>query len=163
MNQGKQPATQGVRILAQELETLVIHQAIDWLNDTDALLTELNPEPEQIQNLIAHAIQLAIDLQHHQHAQFHLLRQVIVRVDVGNTYVSISIKASALIVTELEDTDKQIVLKTNMELKRCGYAMRLIITDNNKNKTLKNQHIIHYLSKAYQCLSLTTSGKVQSI
>ena len=64
---------------------------------------------------------------------------------------------------EKENGNKRIVLKTNVELKRCGYAMRLIITDNNKNQTLKDHNLINYLSKAYQWLSLITSGQVQSI
>ncbi len=163
VNEGKQATPQGMRIPAQELETLVINQTCDWLNNTDTLINELNPEPEQIQNLIAHARKLSSDLQENKHEQTQLLLQLIDRIELGHTYVSISIKASALMVTELEDANKYILLKTHVELKRCGYAMRLIITDNNKNQTLKDQHLIHYLSKAYQWLSLIISGKVQSI
>jgi len=55
------------------------------------------------------------------------------------------------------------VLKNNIQLKRCGYAMRLIITDENKQQTLKDQNLIDHISQAYQWLSLITSGKVQSI
>ena len=56
-----------------------------------------------------------------------------------------------------------IVIKNNIQLKRCGYAMRLIITDENKNQTLKDQRLIEHISKAYQWLTLITSGKAQSI
>ena len=41
--------------------------------------------------------------------------------------------------------------------------MRLIITDENKHQTLKDQRLIDHISKAYQWLTLITSGKVQSI
>ena len=41
--------------------------------------------------------------------------------------------------------------------------MRLIITDENKKQTLKDQNLIDHISQAYQWLSLITSGKVQSI
>ena len=40
--------------------------------------------------------------------------------------------------------------------------MRLIITDENKKQTLKDQNLIDHISQAYQWLSLITSGKVQS-
>ncbi len=163
VNESKAAAPQGMRIPAQELETLVIDQTCDWLNNTDALINELNPEPEQIQNLIANASQLATALVHNKHEQYPLLRQLIDRIEVGNGYVSLSIKVSAFMLSEEENANKRIVLKTNVELKRCGYAMRLIVTDHHKNQLLKDQNLIHYLSKAYQWLSLITSGKVQSI
>ena len=163
VNEGKQATPQGMRIPAQELEILVINQICDWLNNSDALINELNPKPEQIQNLIAHANQLASNLKENKQTQYQLLRELIDRVEVGNAYVSISIKAFTLMMHDEENGGKFIQIKTNMELKRCGYAVRLIITDNNKNQTLKDQHLIHYISKAYQWLSLITSGKVQSI
>jgi hypothetical protein len=78
-------------------------------------------------------------------------------------YVSLFVKVSALAILGEEPTDKLITLKTNVQFKRCGYAMRLIITDSDKKQTLKDQNLIEHLSKAYQWLTLITSGKVQSI
>jgi hypothetical protein len=85
------------------------------------------------------------------------------RVEVGHGYVSLFVKVSALAILGEEPTDKLITLKTNVQLKRCGYAMRLIITDSDKKQILKDQNLIEHLSKAYQWLTLITSGKVQSI
>ena len=176
VNEGKASSPNGIRIPAQELETMVIHQLCDWLTDSEALIGALNPEPEQMQNLIANSAKLAVDLQENKTEQYQLLRQIVERVEVGSSYVSLSIKASALIMNvestgsstsdstdSTNSTEKFITLKTNVQLKRCGYAMRLIITDANKNQTLKDQRLIDHISKAYQWLTLITSGKVQSI
>lgn len=168
VNESKASTPNGLRFPAQELETIVIKQLCDWLTDNDAVMNALNPEPEQIQGLIADAIKLAADLQENQTGQYQLLRQIIDRVEVGSAYVSLAIKASALSMKHVESADsdsiKQIItLKNNVQLRRCGYAIRLIITDANKSQTLKDQRLIDHLSKAYQWLTLITSGKVQSI
>ena len=166
VNESKASAPNGIRIPAQELETIVINKLCDWLTNSDAIINAFNPEPEQIQNLIADSLKLAAELVNNKIEQFQLLRKILERVEVGNTYVSLSIKVAALVITNAEstdNTDKLITLKTNIQLKRCGYAMRLIITDENRNQTLKDQRLIEHLSKAYQWLTLITSGKVQSI
>lgn len=163
VNEGKAAAPNGIRMPAQELEAMVINQLCDWLTNTDAIINALNPEPEQMQNLIADTQKLATDLQENKTEQYLLLRQIIDRVEVSHDQVSMFVKVSALTIVAPEDADKLIVLKNNIQLKRCGYAMRLIITDENKQQTLKDQHLIDHISKAYQWLSLITSGKVQSI
>lgn len=163
VNEGKAAAPNGIRIPAQELESMVISQLCNWLNDTNVIIHALNPEPEQIQNLITDTQKLAINLQENKTEQYHLLRNVIERVEIGNSYVSIFIKVSALVAVDKEHADNLITLKTNIQLKRCGYAMRLIITDENKKQILKDQNLINHISQAYQWLTLITSGKMQSI
>jgi len=163
VNEGKASAPNGIRIPAQELELMIINQLCDWLTNSDAVIGALNPEPEQVQNLIADSVKLATDLQENKTEQYQLLRQIIERVEVGSTYVSLFIKAAALTIVNEESADKLITLRTNVQLKRCGYAMRLIIMDENKNQTFKDQRLIDHISKAYQWLTLITSGKVQSI
>ena len=148
---------------AQELEALVINQLYDWLTNTDAVINALNPAPEQMQNLIADTQKLATALQENKTEQYLLLRQIIDRVEVSHDQVSMFVKVSALTIVAPEDADKLIVIKNNIQLKRCGYAMRLILTDENKQQTLKDQHLIDHISKAYQWLTLITSGKAQGI
>lgn len=160
---GKVAAQHGIRMPAQELESLVINQLCDWLTNTDALMDALNPSPEQMQNLMADAHKLARDLEEHKTGQYQLLRQLLARIEVGHDHVTMFVKASALTIVAAEDTDRLIVLKNHIKLKRCGYAMRLIITDENKQQTHKDQNLIHHISQAYQWLTLITSGKVQSI
>jgi len=163
VNEGKAVVPNGIRIPAQELEALVINQLCDWLTNSDTIINALNPEPEQIQNLLADTQKLATDLEENKTEQYQLLRQIIDRVEVGHDQISIFVKVSALTRVEVEDADKLIVLKNNIQLKRCGYAMRLIITDENKKQTLKDQNLIDHISQAYQWLTLITSGKAQSI
>ena len=163
VNEGKGSAPNGLRFPAQELESMVIHQLCDWLIDTDAMINELNPKPEQVQHLIAETRKLATDLLENKHEQYGLLRQILERIELGHGYVSLFVKVSALAIQGEDRTDKLISIKTNVQLKRCGYAMRLIITDENKKQNLKDQNLIEHLSQAYQWLTLITSGKVQSI
>lgn len=160
---GKVAAPNGIRMPAQELESLVINQLCDWLTNTDAMMNALNPAPEQIQNLLADTQKLARDLEENKTEQYQLLRQIVERVEVGHDHVNVLIKVSALTIVEAKDADKLIVLKNNIQLKRCGYAMRLILTDENKQQTRKDQNLIDHISQAYQWLSLITSGNVQSI
>jgi site-specific DNA recombinase len=142
---------------------MVINQLCDWLTNSDAIINALNPAPEQIQNLLADAQKLAADLEENKTEQYQLLRQILDRIEVGHDHVSMFVKVSALTIIDGEQADKLIVLINNIQLKRCGYAMRLIITDENKKQTLKDQNLIDHISQAYQWLTLITSGKVQSI
>jgi hypothetical protein len=163
VNEGKGSAPNGLRFPAQDLETLVIQQLCDWLLDTDAIINALNPDPERIQHLIAETQKLTTDLLENKNEQYRLLRQILSGIEVGNGYISLFVRASALVVLGEPHADKLITLKTNIQLKRCGYAMRLIITDNDKKQTIKDRNLIDYLSQANQWLTLITSGKVQSI
>ena len=163
VNESKASAPQGMRIPAQELETLVITQTCDWLNDTDALINALNPEPEQIQNLTTNAKILAKDLHDNVGVHYHLLRKIIEHVEVGPNFVVLFIKVSGLNMMALSHGNLVIRLRTEIQLKRCGYSMRLIITDQHKNMTFKDQYLIFHITKAYQWMNLLTSGKVISV
>ncbi|MFT7229055.1 MAG: site-specific DNA recombinase [Methylophilaceae bacterium] len=116
-----------------------------------------------MQHLLADAQKLSIKLQDNKQEQYHLLRQILSRVEVGHDHVTVSVKVSALMIADGEDTDQLIEIKDNVQLQRCGYAKRLIITNDNKQQTFKDQNLINHLSQAYQWLTLITSGKVQSI
>ena len=160
INEGKKAAPNGIRIPAQELETLVINQLCDWLTSTDKLIKAFNPDAEHMQNLIAEGQKLARDLEENKTEQYPLLRQMLARVEVGHDYVSLYIKVSALMhVAE----DHFIEVRIQIAMKRCGYNVRLVMTDDKNNQSFKDQNLIDYLSKAYRWLNLITSGKVQSI
>ncbi len=163
VNESKEAAPQGIRIPAQELEKLVIHLLCDWFNDKEALITELNPEPGQIQNLIAEARKLANELNDNTAGQYLLLRQLLERVEVGQNDLTLFIKTSSLKMVEAERKNKCIQLKSQIQIRRCGHTMRLVITDENRNQILNDPNLIQYLSKSYRWLTLITSGKVQSI
>jgi len=84
-------------------------------------------------------------------------------VEIGNDYVSIYIKPASLIQANPENANPLIQLKTQVELKRCGYTMRLIVRGENNTQHFKDPYLIQHISKAYQWLTLLTSGKAKSI
>ena len=95
--------------------------------------------------------------------QYHCLRKIVDSVEVGSDYVKISIKYSQLLNAVIEGSEKLTHLRIPVELKRCGYSMRLIITDTSKLTNLKDPYLIQHISKACQWLTLLTSGKMNSI
>lgn len=163
VNEGKASTVNGIRMPAQALESLVINQLCDWLNHSDAIIHSLNPEPEQIQVLLANAQMLAAELVDNKNKQYQLLRKIVERVEVSHDEVTVFVKVSALTIAADEGTTELIEIKKNMQIQRCGYAKRLIITDESKQQTFKDQNLICHISQAYQWLTLITSGKVQSI
>ena len=73
----------GIRIPAQELDTLVINHTCDWISDTDELIAALNPQPEQIQNIINSAKKLAITFQKGIAEQYPLSSKIFNEVALG--------------------------------------------------------------------------------
>ncbi len=161
--------SQGLRLPAQELEHLVINSMVDWLSNSNAILNELHPEPEQIENIMAKALQLTNALKGHASQQHYLIRQLVERVIVNTESVEILIKKSCLVVntqqTEatLNESSSTVRLKINVQLKRCGYSMRLIVMDSHHKHVLHDERLIANISKAHQWLAMLTSGKVSSV
>lgn len=162
INNSTATVSNALRIPARELEVTVINQLCDWLRDTEKVVAALNPQPHQVHNLITDVQRIATDLQENKADQYYLLRKIIASVAISHDYLSILIKASALS-SEINQIDQLIEIKNNVELKRCGYQMRLILTNNYKQQIYQDKNLINHISKAYQWLTLITSGKVQSI
>ena len=162
VNENKASASNGIRIPAAELEKAVMNQVCSWLTDSDAIINALNPQPHQLQNLMIDTQRIATDLQQHKTGQYDLLRKVINHIVISHDHLSIWIKASALR-RETDSVDQLIEIKSNVQLKRCGYAMRLILINNDQQQIYKDKNLINYISQAYQWLNLITIGKVQSI
>ena len=165
MNEGRALAPQGLRLPAQELETLVINTLCDWLNDATAILNELNPVPEQIENVLVIAQTFATQLNGNASQQYKLLRTLVDRIVVSKDKVELAIKQECLLPeqTSTNDNSTPIILSINVQLKRCGYAMCLIVSDGNKPQVVRDQHLIAHIAKAHQWLALLTTGKVTSI
>ena len=158
VNEGKKATPNGIRIPAQELENLIIDRLSDWLINTEALIQALNPAPEHIQNLIAAGQSFARSLEQNKTEQYQLLRQLLDRVEVGLDYFTLYIKPDAL--TEVK-TEQLIPIKTQIMMRRCGYAMKLIVNDESARSNL-DQNLIDYVCKGYQWRNLLISGKAQS-
>lgn len=165
VNTGRASAPQGLRLPAQELETLVINTIGDWLNDSTAVLNELSPEPEQVQSILNRVQILAAELNGNARQQYDLIRALIDKVAVSKDKVQLSIKQECFLLDPSSNSEPltPINLSINVQLKRCGYAMRLIVTDGNTKQVVRDQHLIAHLAKAHQWLALLTTGKVKSI
>lgn len=122
-----------------------------------------NPEPEQMQTLLENTQKLATELLNNKNEQYQLLRKIVERVEVSHDQVIVYVKVSALTIVAGEGATYLIAIKNNMQIQRCGYAKRLIITDESKRQSFKDQNLISHISQAYQWLTLIISGKVQSI
>ncbi len=165
VNDSRASAPQGLRLPAQELETVVIDALNNWLNDATAILNELNPAPEQVENILATAQTLAAGLNGNASQQYKLLRTLVDRIIVSKDKVQLAIKQECFLLNQslVSEQLTPINLSISVQLKRCGYAMRLIVTDGNKPQVVRDQHLIAHIAKAHQWLALFTSGKVTSI
>ena len=165
VNSGRAYAPQGLRLPAQELETLVINTVSDWLNDSTAVLNELRPEPEQVQSILDTAQILANELQGSTSQQYQLIRTLVEQVVVSQNSVQIVMRRTCIFNEEAsaDESSTPIILSVSVQLKRCGYAMRLIVTDGKTKQVVGDQNLIAHLAKAHQWLALLTTGKVISI
>ena len=161
INESRATASNGIRIPAEELEKVVINQVCSWLTNSDAIINALNPESHQVQNLMIDTQRIATDLQN-KAGQYDLLRKVIDHIVISHDHLSIWMKASALWL-ETDTVNQLIEIKNNVQLKRCGYAIRLILINGDQQQIYKDKNLINYISQAYQWLNLITTGKVQSI
>lgn len=162
INHSKGMVPNAIRIPASEIEITVINLLCDWLQDTDKVIAALNPQPHQIQKLVVDTQQMSLKLQENKGAQYHFLRRVVDRVVISHNHLSLFVKASVFGL-ETNTINQLIEIRNDVSLKRCGYAMRLILTNNNAQQVYKDNNLINHLSQAYQWLTLITSGKVQSI
>jgi len=176
MNDSAVAVKQGLRLPAQELEHLVINSIVDWLNDSGGILNALSPEPEQVQPTLVSVQQLLDELRGNTSQQYYLIRQLVERVTVGAGSVEILLRKSCFLADPIKIESEPstsniasgasgttIMLTVSVQLKRCGYAMRLIVTDGNNKQVLRDHRLIANISKAHQWLALLTSGKMTSI
>lgn len=165
VNDGRASIPQGLRLPAQELETLVLDTICVWLSDANTIIKELNSEPEQIQSVLATAQTLADSLKGNSSQQHQIIKALIDRVTVSQHSLEIAMRRECLFTMQDSSSESltTITLKINVQLKRCGYAMRLIVQDDNKKQVLVDHHLIAHIAKAHQWLALLTTGKVKSI
>lgn len=123
------------------------------------ILCEINPSPEETESVIHQAKQIAVVIEVANQERYKTFRQLVHRVVVAKKHIEIQLNANAL----TSQGNGFIHLVSNIEIKRCGTQMRLIVTDETSSQTTKDQSLINYLSRAYQWLKLITSGKVSSI
>lgn len=172
VNEKRSSSPQGLRLPAQEVETVVLNNICDWLESSTVMLAVIEPEPAEVEVLLNKARNTVNELQDIT-KQYHLIRKLVDRVVVSDEAIEIVIKKQCLMLqtsnevkpeSESEIIDDLISIKVNAQLKRCGYAMRLIVSGpTNKTPVLRDENLIRNIAKAHQWLSLLTSGKVDSV
>jgi len=163
-------APEGLRIPAQELESVVIDALCQWLNDAQAILEALaQPDPEAIQNILAQARRLAEVLEgesepgERQGIIGRLIRQV--RVDTEAVHLSIDADALRAHDAEERNTDQPTtMLSVPVQMRRCGLAMRLLVQGPQQEAQREpDARLIRVLAKAQDWLLQLTSGQIQGV
>ena len=167
VNEKRSSSPQGLRLPAQELETVVLNGICEWLGDSTAILAAIEPTPSEIETLLNKARTTLADIQDTT-KQYHLIRRLVERIIVSDEAIEVVIRKQSLMLQtsskiESKDSNDSISIKIKAQLKRCGYAMRLIVSGPNKQSVLRDENLIRNIAKAHQWLSQLTSGKADSV
>lgn len=169
VNEKRSSSPQGLRLPAQEVETVVLNGMCDWLGNSTVMLEAIEPTPNEIEPLLNKANATITELRDLS-KQYHLIRKIVERIIVSDEVIEIVIRKQCLVLQTSNDTEPEseatgdlISIKINAQLKRCGYAMRLIVSGLNKKPVLRDENLIRNIAKAHQWLSLITSGKAESV
>ena len=146
----------GHRIPAQDLEDLVLAETISWLSNTSQLIDALEVGAEQMQDIIHQASECCHLLQQYETRQ-KALNELIHKIVVMNESIRILINPKVLGLDQ-----PPIEFQIHTQLKRCGYAMRLMIRNGSQQPNI-DKYLIAHLSKAQNWFKQLKTGKVSSI
>ena len=158
INNVREEALDGIRIPANDLERIMIKQLIEWLLNDDVLLDELHPPPELVHKTLSEARSLAKGLESKSQA-YQLIRRFVQSVSVGKESISITLIPRNILEENSEVTS---VLTVPMTIKRCGFAMRLLV----EGRTVKPQadsRLIQNIASGYRWMEQLTSGEAKSV
>lgn len=154
----RKEAPDGIRIPANDLERAVIKQLVGWLSNDAVLLEELHPPPERVHQTLAEARSLAQDLQSKPLA-YKIIRKLVQSVSVGKESMMITLRPRSILG---EDSEVTSVLTLPITIKRCGFAIRLLI----EGKTAQpetDKRLIQNIAKGYRWMEQLTSGNAKSL
>jgi site-specific DNA recombinase len=151
-------AIDGIRISAQEIESVVIHHLKDWLNNHIGLIETLSPQANEVQAITARAHELANKLDS-VHDQYEVIQALILKAELTADEIKLDINTEPL-------TNQASVTQLSIQarLKRCGHSMRLLVGGPEKShQQRKDQKLINGIAKSHEWLNLLTTGKVKSM
>lgn len=154
----REEALDGIRIPANDLERIVIKQLIQWLSNDEVLIEELHPQPELIHKTLVEARSLAQDLESKSHA-YQIIRKVVKSVSVGKESITITLLPRSIMEENSEVTS---LLTLPITIKRCGFAMRLLVEGQTTRQEVDHR-LIQNIAKGYRWMELLTSGEVKSV
>jgi len=159
-------APHGLRLPAQELESTVIDSLCDWLNDANAILDALQSSPEDIQAIQSQCHHLAEQIENDMPERYQIVRQLIKQVTVHPEYLQIDIDPTILQNQKSEDkrdSEATVTLRVPVQVRRCGYAIRLLIAGSETIRKAPDPRLIRQIAKAHDWFGRLTSGKAKSI
>ncbi len=146
----------GQRLPAADLEGVVLTQTLSWLSNSHQIIEALDPGPENISKVLHLASECIIKINQllsRSEVIHALLHQVIVRHDAIELWINPHY---------FEINKEAIALAIPTQLKRCGYAMRLIV-NNGDHQSHVDQQLIAHIAKAQNWFNQIKSGQVNSI
>lgn len=154
----REEALDGIRIPANDLERIVIKQLIRWLSNDEVLLDELHPPPELVHKTLAEARSLAQDLNSKSLA-YQLIRKLVKSVSIGKESICITLLPRNILE---EDSEATSLLTIPIAIKRCGFAIRLLV-EGQTPKPLADPRLIQNIAKGYRWMEQLTSGVAKSV
>jgi DNA invertase Pin-like site-specific DNA recombinase len=156
----------GLRLPAQELENIVMDSLSNWLCDTNAILDVLHSSPETTQSIQSKSRQLADQIENETPQRYQLIRQLIKKVIVHSE--SIQMEIDPTILQNQTDEEKRslgetVTWRVPIQVRRCGYAVRLLIPGSHTIRQEPDARLIKQIAKAHDWLKRLTSGQVKSI
>lgn len=161
---------EGIRLPAQEVETLVVDALRNWLKNDHAVLESLSfAEPGAIQAILTRAHRLATVLENDGEERCCLVRRMVAQVKIFPESVVVMVHIDELMDNEEGcDQDKSpqqsIDLTIPAKLTRCSLGMRLLIQGpQHTQRQTPDARLISVLGKAHDWFGRLTSGKAKSI
>ncbi|MRS98910.1 recombinase family protein [Ralstonia pickettii] len=166
INQSRDHAPDGLRLPAQELETVVVNALRNWLVDTHAVLQALSGiPPERVQGVLAVSHRLAKELDEAA-KQYSAIQRLVQQVVVEPQSVQVIVQPHTLLVHEAtshQSPHPTVTLAVPVQIRRCGLAMRLLVTAPQPQRREPDARLIALQAKAQRWLEQLTSGKTESI
>ncbi|CAM3762348.1 recombinase family protein [Polynucleobacter brandtiae] len=165
----RQAAPEGIRIPAQELETLVINQLQNWLTDETSILDFLQPESNQVQTLIRSIHEHLELVKQEGKERYELIHRLASGVRVLPDEIQITIKPHVLLKEEPNHmTNKvttkasELIITTQAKIERCGFGMKLLV-GNQSQRQSADAVLVASIQKGQAWLEQLTSGKAKSL
>ena len=162
-------APSGIRLPAQEIETLVINNLCDWLSDSSAVLESLGQiDHSAVQGILIQARRAILELEDPSGNRYQIVQKLVSSVTIANREVRITLSPATLFLTnsasagESEPASPELTIPA--QIRRCGLAMRLIIQGpNTTQRQAPDQGLVQLIAKAHDWFGRLTSGKAKSV
>jgi hypothetical protein len=145
---------------------MVIHSLCNWLSDTDTILDAVHTSPENIQAIQSQSKHLCSEIRQETPERYQLIRQLIQQVIVHPEYLQIEIDLTILQNQEHEEnrsSEATVILRVPVQVRRCGLAVRLLITGPHTIRQAPDDRLIRQIAKAHDWFERLTSGQAKSI